>query len=99
MGLDIFFFGVGSYLGLYLGQQYTWLLPTLTGPEDLARAISARVTPLVQRAGDSLRGLWGAPHRSPEYQSLTGELFPDATPPYQCLVQDLMEEQTEFKRT
>lgn len=94
MGLDLLFFGVGSYLGLYLGQHYNWLLPTLTGPEDMARALSTRVTPLMRRAEDSLCRLWGGANRSPVYQSLTGELCPEATPSYQCLLQDLMPEET-----
>ena len=94
MGFDLLFFGVGSYLGVYLAQQYGWVLPTLKGPEDLVRTLSEKVAPLVQQAG-----VMGGRTRSPVYQTLTGEIYPNNIPSYQYGLEELLSEQASNKWT
>ena len=94
MGFDLIFFGVGSYLGLYVGQQYNWILPSLKGPEELFRAISEKLVTLVLGAEDSLSCVLAGRTSSPVYQTFTGDITPDTTNHYEHVLKELLTEHT-----
>ncbi|KAK8749474.1 hypothetical protein OTU49_015379 [Cherax quadricarinatus] len=54
IGIDLIFLGVGAYFGILGAQQLRGLLPTITGPEDLACSVKQKVGEVVQGATNAV---------------------------------------------